>query len=225
MRKYTKDETVVQFIELHGEQYDYTEMLYNGNAEKVKIICKEHGDFYMSPNSHKAGRGCPKCGYNVISEKGKLSQEQVILDFREVHGNRYSYILVNYISSSTNVRVICRHHGIFNITPNNHKMGRGCPSCSKGGFDFTKPAILYYVKFNLYNLYKIGVTNSTVKRRFGEEYKKIEVVRTIPFANGRKCQMVEQKILNRYRHRRYLGDPILKGGNTEIFDGNVLGWY
>ena len=41
--------------------YDYSRVNYNGNKEKVEIICKEHGSFYMTPTNHINKQGCPKC--------------------------------------------------------------------------------------------------------------------------------------------------------------------
>lgn len=48
--------------DVHGDKYDYSFVQYSGSREKVRIICKVHGDFWQAPFSHLAGRGCPKCG-------------------------------------------------------------------------------------------------------------------------------------------------------------------
>ena len=37
--------------------------------------------------------------------------------------------MVNYINSSTKVKIICNKHEIFELTPNDHLQGSGCPSC------------------------------------------------------------------------------------------------
>ena len=57
--------------EKHGDKYDYSKVFYDGNKVKVCIICPIHGSFYMTPNSHLSGQGCPKCGKE--SSKNKLS--------------------------------------------------------------------------------------------------------------------------------------------------------
>ena len=31
---------------------------------------------------------------------------------KDIHGNKYSYELVEYINSHTNVKIICKDHGI-----------------------------------------------------------------------------------------------------------------
>ena len=37
----------------------------------------------------------------------KLTQEQIINQFREKHGNKYDYSLVEYINSRTKVKIKC----------------------------------------------------------------------------------------------------------------------
>lgn len=46
---------------VHGSKYDYSFVEYLGAHEKVKIVCKQHGVFEQSPNSHFSGAGCPFC--------------------------------------------------------------------------------------------------------------------------------------------------------------------
>lgn len=48
---------------------------------------------------------------------------------RVIHGNRYGYDFVNYLSSKKKVEIICSVHGSFEQTPSNHLSGRGCPKC------------------------------------------------------------------------------------------------
>jgi len=42
--------------------YDFSKFKYIESKIKSKIICNIHGEFLMSPNSLKAGKGCPVCG-------------------------------------------------------------------------------------------------------------------------------------------------------------------
>ena len=62
-----KKKTLVEFIQdaikVHGDKYDYSKVEYNGNKNKVVIICKEHGEFKQTPNSHLKNGGCKKCGH------------------------------------------------------------------------------------------------------------------------------------------------------------------
>lgn len=46
-----------------------------------------------------------------------------------VHGDVYDYSLTCYVRGKDHVEVLCRNHGIFSITPNNHLRGKGCKYC------------------------------------------------------------------------------------------------
>lgn len=59
----------------------------------------------------------------------KKTKEQVLKDFKKVHGDTYDYSLVNYVNTQTKVSIICKEHSIFEQTPNKHIMGRRCPKC------------------------------------------------------------------------------------------------
>jgi len=222
---YNTAEIIEKFIEVHGNRYDYSETIYINILTKVKIICSEHGPFFTVARSHYSGSGCPKCASDIRGFKCRFTQDMTIVDFLNVHGNRYDYSEMKYRNNKTKVKIICSEHGAFYQTPCEHKRGSGCPSCAKNGFNLNSPAILYYIKIKMFNLYKIGVTNNSVETRWKNDPGKIEIIRMIPFEDGKLCQQVEQLILKRYKHMKYYGDPILTSGNTEIFEGNVLGWY
>jgi hypothetical protein len=53
-------------------KYDYSLTEYVGAHNKVKIMCKEHGNiFTQSPRKHLSGRGCPICakyGFNSCED-------------------------------------------------------------------------------------------------------------------------------------------------------------
>jgi hypothetical protein len=54
----------------HGDKYDYSKVEYLTSKTKVIIICKIHGDFEQSPNSHISQKqGCPKCNPCGYSKK------------------------------------------------------------------------------------------------------------------------------------------------------------
>lgn len=45
----------------HGSEYDYSKSVYKGAANKVKIICDEHGEFWQKAQYHMEGRKCLEC--------------------------------------------------------------------------------------------------------------------------------------------------------------------
>lgn len=56
--------------------------------------------------------------------------EHIIKRFKDVHGDRYDYSLVEYKNSKTKVKIICKEHGVFEQTPEKHCSKQGCPKCN-----------------------------------------------------------------------------------------------
>lgn len=59
----------------------------------------------------------------------KLTTEEFIKRAQEVHGDKYDYSNVEYVSSKIKVCIICPEHGEFSQTPQKHLLGQGCPVC------------------------------------------------------------------------------------------------
>lgn len=57
----TTNDIINDFINTHGDRYDYSKVNYNGIKSKVDIICPIHGEFKQSPEEHINGCGCPVC--------------------------------------------------------------------------------------------------------------------------------------------------------------------
>ena len=141
-----------QFIEkakeVHGNKYDYSNVIYIGMHDKVIIICPEHGEFKQEPNSHIYGSGCPKCNNNSLTLK------QFIQKAKTIHGDRYDYSKVEYINYYTKVIILCPEHGEFEQTPNCHLAGSGCSECIKiNTYKFIEKAIA--IHGNKYHYYKV----------------------------------------------------------------------
>lgn len=83
------------FKNIHKDTYDYSLVDYINNTTKVKIICKEHGIFEQTPQHHKRGSGCPKCGLRKIGVNRKLSNQQFIDSANNTHNNKYDYSLTS----------------------------------------------------------------------------------------------------------------------------------
>ena len=123
--KLTTNEWIEKSKEIHGDKYDYSLVNYMNNKIKVKIICKKHGIFEQVPKSHINGNGCIKCaGVN------KLNTNDFIEKSIKIHGDKYDYTMVNYISAYTKIKIICKKHGIFEQIPCSHLFGKGCIKCS-----------------------------------------------------------------------------------------------
>jgi hypothetical protein len=129
----TREQFIKDAIAMHGNKFDYSKVVYISNADPVIIICPNHGEFLQTPKSHlrKSNNGCRQCSYFIRSSNRKLSKEQFIEKSIKVHGNKYDYSSVKYLTSQTPVEIICLLHGSFWQTPISHYYnGSGCINCS-----------------------------------------------------------------------------------------------
>jgi very-short-patch-repair endonuclease len=120
-----KSRFIEKSIKKHSNKYDYSLVNYINSTTKVEVICKEHGSFWVRPDAHIRKVGCPSCNGGI-----KYDKEIFIEKANTVHNNLYDYSDVEYINSSSKVKITCRIHGSFRMVPRNHLMGQKCPSCS-----------------------------------------------------------------------------------------------
>ena len=104
----TTEDFISKAIAVHGEKYDYSKVEYVNALTKVTIICPIHGAFEQKPANHLRGHGCPYCGGSA-----KHTTEQFIESARKIHGNKYDYSQVEYVTNRTPVKIICPIHGVF----------------------------------------------------------------------------------------------------------------
>jgi len=110
----------------HGEKFDYSNSIYIGAFDKVKINCYKHGIFEQLASKHLSGDGCQICGGSTNSNK-----EEFVFKSKKIHGETYIYDKVTYINNKTKVSIECVKHGNFEQLPSNHLKGSGCPVCNK----------------------------------------------------------------------------------------------
>jgi hypothetical protein len=64
----------------------------------------------------------------------KVSQQDFIDRSEKIHDGKYDYSKVNYENTRKQVIIICKEHGEFKQTPNDHLSGYGCTKCAKIGY-------------------------------------------------------------------------------------------
>ena len=129
-------------ISLYPGRFDYSLTEYKTAKEKVTIICKKHGAFKITPNSHcdsKSNGGCYPCGVESTATKKKQQRfNRLINDCEKIHGDRYDYSLVtreNYTGSNNKIPIICKIHGVFYQSPRKHVTQKnGCKICRNESF-------------------------------------------------------------------------------------------
>jgi very-short-patch-repair endonuclease len=121
--KKTTNDFKDKLIKIYGNTLDYSLLNYVNIRTKVKLICKEHGEFEIFPKHliYDNHQGCYKCeNKRVFIEKAK-----------EVHEDKYNYDLVKYDNAHDNVLIVCKKHGAFEQLAYQHINGSGCPRCSE----------------------------------------------------------------------------------------------
>jgi len=219
MRLKTRIEFIQDAQEVHGLKYDYSESVYLGNKTKLIITCPEHGRFEQTPSGHIINKsGCPECGQQVILKKcNRRPVEEFVEKAREIHGDSYTYQLVEYSNSRTKVKITCKKHGDFEQTPNAHLNGHRCKRCSdfirakqrtKTKEQFIKEANKKHL--NRYSYENLIYRNS--KHKVKITCKKHGDFEQIPSSHlsGRGCPKCSKKIndcnyVNRYTLNEELG--------------------
>lgn len=131
---------IMELKSVHGDLYDYSRVVYSGSANKIEILCKIHGSFFLQANKHLRGAGCQKCSKREKHEKiFKKSLNKFISKATKVHGYAYDYSNVNFNGSNGKIEIVCKLCGKHILTtPQNHILGRGCLDCLKNKLKFEK---------------------------------------------------------------------------------------
>jgi hypothetical protein len=126
-------------IQRFGSQYDYSKLsdeIMNSPETFSKLRfkmmtfnCTDHGEFQHRISNHlnSITGGCPEC-------LRLYRENEMILKFKEVHGDRYDYSNTKYEIGNGKVTIICPKCGPFVLDHSAHVYGRGCQKCgfSKG---------------------------------------------------------------------------------------------
>jgi len=191
--------------------------VYNGKNDTTLVLnCPKHGKWMATwAVATKNFCNCPKCSYEnsipkrtaSIRKHNEASRARrwasYLAKFTKVHGDLYDYSKVEFFDAKAPIEIGCRVHGFYMQNPDSHTIG-GCRLCADeelaGLYNYryfelrpemaTLPATLYLVKleFSEITCYKVGITRTSLKSRFGSALGKgvkIEVIAT------RKATLIE----------------------------------
>lgn len=134
--KVTTESFIINAKRIHGEKYDYSQVIYTKAKLPVVIKCIEHDkEFSITPNEHLNGAGCSICGYKNRIDKLKrtraINYSKRFFEKIKTFENRYDYSRVPEIHSSKDrIKIICPIHGIFKQKSLKHYSGNGCKKCA-----------------------------------------------------------------------------------------------
>lgn len=116
-RMMSVDEFVQRAKLVHGDRYDYSEVVLEGTSAKVNIICKSHGIFHQRPSHHLHYKnGCPQCAWELTKSSGEVELTEWLSSLgHATECNRRDVLPFDYevdIFIPT-VKVAIEYHGIY----------------------------------------------------------------------------------------------------------------
>ncbi len=230
---YTKEDFVERALKIHGDTYDYSELVYINSSTKVIIICKEHGQFEQVPTNHLNGRGCRLCANNKIAEARKIyTTESFIEKSNKRHNNKYEYLFTEYLDFLEAVTVTCKIHGNFKQKPNEHLRGSGCPACANENRGYSRSKYIKNAKDRVCTFYiircydeneefyKIGITLTSLKKRYNTTKKmpyNYEIIYQV-FGSAEYIWNLELNNKRTLKEFNYQPQIKFKGSKTECFE-------
>jgi superfamily II DNA or RNA helicase len=134
--RFTKEKFIKKANEVFiPNNTDYTKLDLNNLTQDKKgiFICENGHEYEQVIYSHLQGIGCAKC-----SGVKKRTIDEFINESKKIYGdNSLDYSQVEYVNSSTKVKLICNKHKIpFTVTPNTHiSQNCSCQLCSGKGIN------------------------------------------------------------------------------------------
>lgn len=112
----TTEDFINEAKKVHGNKYDYSQVVYKNNRVKVKIICPEHGEFWQTPPQHLRGNGCPICSESHIEKEIRMFLENFKINFiYEKHFKELGHRSYDFYLPDLNYAIECQ--GIQHFEP------------------------------------------------------------------------------------------------------------
>lgn len=214
-----RNKTTEEFIEASkskfGDWFTYNNTKYINNKTKVSIYCKEHGEIFVIPDVHLASKyGCIHC-----SGLARKSLSDFISQAYEIHGDNYSYDLVDYLNTNTKVKFQCNTcDSIVEQTPHSHLAGLSTCSCYTN--KNLENTLVYVLKSD--DIYKIGITNNIIRRLKRLNTTKdmdFKCILQSPILGFQKSHKLEQLLHKHFKDKQckdFLDTDL--AGKTELFN-------
>ena len=133
-RQLKTEEFIERANKIFNFKYDYSKSDLTNRDEKgrVCIICSEHGEFWITPNTHLSGKSCYKCGRIKTIKSRSLKFDNFVERANKIFNFKYDYSKVDleHRNEKGEVCIICSIHGEFWQNPTSHLLGFGCRKCA-----------------------------------------------------------------------------------------------
>lgn len=222
-------------LEVHASSIEYDMRTYVSSKTKIMCLCTEKHCkciWWATPSMLIRGGGCPACSSRLKMERMHLlnnlaisiARDSIVERLQSTHNGNISIVNKDdYIGNRHSINFVCNTCShVWKAKPSNILWGSGCPVCASSGFKIKEPAILYLLDLGD-NLYKIGITNRSIKDRYSISDQN-KIVRSFEkyYELGELALSEETRLKREYKDFRYIGPNILESGNTEIFTINLF---
>ncbi len=121
----TQEDVIKRFQNAHGGLYDYSQVVYTGNIDKVKIICSVHGPFWQRANTPHGWAWLRLPVATVYRTQPKPSPSE-LLSFTATSSDTKGWCTG---TTRLGLVITCPEHGDFEQLPMSHLAGKGCWKC------------------------------------------------------------------------------------------------
>ena len=189
-----------------------------GSHRKLRWRCDLGHEWDALVKSRVAGHGCSICsgkyvqvGFNDLSHTHpEIAAQAVGWNPKEVTSG-----------SDRKLRWRCESNHEWNAPVSSRTQGYGCPICSKTGFDPVKPAWVYFLEHDEWEMFQIGITNAPddrLTRHRGNGWTVLEIRGAMI---GESARGLEVAILSALSRR---GAVFANQNNGKKFDGFTESW-
>ncbi len=131
--KCSKEDILIDCLKIHNNKFDYSKSDWKNLADRITIICPEHGEFKQELRVHRKGHSCPKC-----SRRYNLTNDEFIELCKSIEPS-IIFTITKFKNVNTSVKFICDTHGIIEYLPMQiKKRNYICHRCYENSLNFKK---------------------------------------------------------------------------------------
>src|SRR6266568_3689836 len=92
---------------VHGDKFDYKNVIYNNNRSKITINCKGCGRDFIQLAAHHLYRkhGCPHCSAKHIGLLKRVSFEDFVKRANEAHADEFIYFPESFLGMNRTTKI------------------------------------------------------------------------------------------------------------------------
>ena len=189
-----------------------------GSGRKLRWRCELGHEWDAAVTSRVKGHGCAVCTNKLVSKGfNDLATTHPVLASQAVGWNPETVV------AGTHAELLwrCELGHEWSAEVRSRVRGRGCPSCSEGGFDPNLPSFLYFIDHFDVQMFQIGITNFPDDRLGRHKRAGWEVIELRGPMDGHLTQQLETSCLHALEKR---GAILGHKAGIEKFDGYSEAW-